>query len=78
MPTWWGTIVPTNAKHFPARASSTPGFSVGSTPHVGDIAIYPAGEYGHAMIVESISGNTVRAVSYTHLPLVSEVSKFVR
>lgn len=64
VPTWWGTIVPTNAKHFPARASVTPGFSVSSTPHVGDIAIYPAGEYGHAMIVESISGNTVRVSQY--------------
>lgn len=64
VPTWWGTIVPTNAKHFPARASVTPGFSVSSTPQVGDIAIYSAGEYGHAMIVESISGNTVRVSQY--------------
>lgn len=64
IPTWWGTIVPTNAKHFPARASVTPGFSVSSTPRVGDIAIYSAGEYGHAMIVESISGSSVRVSQY--------------
>ena len=64
VPTWWGTIWPTNAKHFPDRASVTPGFSVGSTPHVGDIAIYSAGVYGHAMIVESISGNSVRVSQY--------------
>lgn len=64
IPTWWGTIVPTNAKHFPARASVTPGFSVSSTPQVGDIAIYSAGEYGHAMIVESISGSNVRVSQY--------------
>ena len=64
IPTWWGTIVPTNAKHFPARASVTPGFTVSSIPQVGDIAIYSAGEYGHAMIVESISGNAVRVSQY--------------
>lgn len=60
VPYWGGRG---NAKQWPGNARAT-GISVDNSPRVGDVAIYMGGTYGHAMIVESISGSTVRVSSF--------------
>ena len=55
-----------NANQWPASARSA-GFSVGTTPEVGSVAIYLGGSgdpYGHAMWVVGVSGDQIHVYSY--------------
>ncbi|HVX23965.1 MAG TPA: CHAP domain-containing protein [Candidatus Saccharimonadales bacterium] len=52
-----------NANQWPGSARSE-GFSTGSTPRVGSVAIYMGGAFGHAMWVVGISGNQIHVHSY--------------
>lgn len=60
VPYWGGRG---NAKQWPDNARGA-GIPVDGSPRIGDVAIYMGGTYGHAMIVESISGGTVRVSSF--------------
>lgn len=54
-----------NAKDWVAAAYNRPGLvSVHRTPEPGDVAISTAGNWGHAMYVESVSGSTFRTSEY--------------
>lgn len=59
----WGTTGPANAKDWIWRAEQD-GVPVDQTPEAGSVAIDPAGEYGHAMYVESVSGGTIHVSQY--------------
>lgn len=52
----WGFLGPANAKDWPGWASKF-GMRVDSQPEVGALAVYPVGQYGHVMVVESIVAN---------------------
>ena len=60
MPYWGGVG---NAKQWPSNATKA-GISVTSTPRAGDVAISYAGNYGHAMYVDSVSGGSMRVSQY--------------
>ncbi|HVV25840.1 MAG TPA: CHAP domain-containing protein [Candidatus Saccharimonadales bacterium] len=62
MPYWGGRG---NANQWPgdAQAAGIP-MSYGSGARPGDVAISTAGAFGHAMYVESVSGNTVNVSQY--------------
>jgi surface antigen len=60
VPYWGGRG---NAKQWPGNARAA-GIPVDNSPRVGDVAIYMGGTYGHAMIVESVNGSTVRVSSF--------------
>lgn len=55
MPYWGGSG---NANEWPGNARAA-GIPTGSEPRVHSVAISMAGGYGHAMWVESVSGNTI-------------------
>lgn len=55
---WWG-----NANMWPASARRH-GFSTGSTPRAGSIAVMYIGQYGHVAWVESVNGNTMVISQY--------------
>jgi surface antigen len=52
-----------NANQWPGSARSA-GFSTGSTPKVGSVAIYSGGAFGHAMWVVGVSGSQIHVYSY--------------
>jgi surface antigen len=63
MPYWGGSG---NANEWPGDARAA-GIPVGSTPKVGSVAIYMGGSgdpFGHAMWVDSISGNMITVSQY--------------
>ena len=57
-PMWWG-----NANMWPAAARRN-GFSTGSTPRAGSIAVMYVGQYGHVAWVESVSGGMMVISQY--------------
>ncbi|CAN5130044.1 cell wall hydrolase P40 [soil metagenome] len=57
-PRYWG-----NAKNWVARAKAS-GVPVYNTPQRGDVAISTSGTWGHAMYVESVSGNYMNVSQY--------------
>lgn len=57
-PRYWG-----NAKDWVAAAYAN-GIPVYRTPRPGDVAISTGGHWGHAMYVESVSGNTFKTSEY--------------
>jgi peptidoglycan DL-endopeptidase CwlO len=60
VPYWGGRG---NANQWPGNASAA-GIPVDHNPHVGDVAIYMGGPYGHAMIVEQVGNGVVDVSSY--------------
>lgn len=60
MPYWGGRG---NANQWPQNARNA-GIPVDGNPRVGDIGIFMPGQYGHAVYVESVSGNTVTVSQY--------------
>ena len=58
---YWGGRGNANQWDDNARAAGIP---VDGVPRVGDVAISNAGEFGHAMYVESVNGNTVHVSQY--------------
>ncbi len=52
----WGFLGPANAKQWPGWAQKF-GMRVDNQPEVGALGVYPAGEYGHVMVVEAIVAN---------------------
>jgi surface antigen len=60
VPYWGGRG---NANQWPGNARGA-GIPVDGSPRVGDVAIYSGGPYGHAMVVESVNGATVRVSSF--------------
>ena len=62
MPYWGGAG---NANQWPSNAQSA-GLAVDHTPRVGDVAISMTGYYGHAMYVESVSGNQISVSQYNY------------
>ena len=60
VPYWGGRG---NANQWPGDARAA-GIPVDGTPHVGDVAIYMGGYYGHAMIVEQVKSSTVIVSSF--------------
>ncbi len=57
-PRYWS-----DAKKWPARARAA-GIPVYNTPQRGDVAISMSGNWGHAMYVESVSGNNMTVSQY--------------
>ncbi len=57
-PRYWG-----NAKNWVSRAKAA-GVQVSNTPQRGDVAISTSGTWGHAMYVESVSGNFINVSQY--------------
>lgn len=57
-PMWWG-----DANMWPASARRS-GFSTGTTPRAGSIAVMYVGTYGHVAWVESVSGGTMIISQY--------------
>lgn len=60
MPYWGGRG---NANQWPANARAA-GIPVDGDPRPGDVGIFMPGQYGHAVYVESVSGNTVFVSQY--------------
>lgn len=60
MPYWGGRG---NANQWPANARAA-GIPVDGNPQPGDVGIFMPGQYGHAVYVESVSGNTVTVSQY--------------
>jgi surface antigen len=60
VPYWGGRG---NANQWPGNAAAA-GIPVDHNPHVGDVAIYMGGPYGHAMIVEKVGGGVVDVSSF--------------
>jgi len=60
MPYWGGRG---NANQWPGNARAA-GIPVDNTPHVGDVAIWMGGTFGHAMIVEDVKNSTVIVSSF--------------
>lgn len=52
----WGFLGPANARDWPNWAKIF-SMQVDNKPEVGAIGVYPAGEYGHVMIVEGVVNN---------------------
>ena len=52
----WGFLGPANAKQWPDWARQYQ-MRVDSVPEVGALGVYPVGEYGHVMVVESVLKN---------------------
>jgi len=52
----WGFLGPADAKEWPKWAKQF-NVRVDDQPEVGAIGVYPAGEYGHVMVVEAIVSN---------------------
>lgn len=60
---WWG-----NAKDWANNAAIYNGFSVGTTPAVGAIAVWDGGEYGHVAYVTSVqSNNSIQVLEANYL-----------
>ena len=53
---YWG-----NANQWPASARAA-GFSTGSTPQVGAIAVWGSGYYGHVAVVTAVNGSQIQVV----------------
>ena len=60
MPYWGGRG---NASQWPANASAA-GYTVSSVPRAKSVGISQSGPYGHAVWVESVSGNRVYISQY--------------
>ncbi len=60
MPYWGGRG---NANQWPGNARAS-GIPVDNSPHIGDVAIYMGGAFGHAMIVEQVKSSTVIVSSF--------------
>lgn len=60
MPYWGGRG---NANQWPQNARNA-GIPVDGNPQPGDVGIFMPGQYGHAVYVESVSGNTVTVSQY--------------
>jgi peptidoglycan DL-endopeptidase CwlO len=59
-----GRTAPRNYGHAKNWVNRAPSSYIYRTPQAGDIAITTSGDYGHAMYVESVSGNTMRVYEY--------------
>jgi peptidoglycan hydrolase CwlO-like protein len=60
MPYWGGRG---NANQWPQNARNA-GIPVDGEPRVGDVGIFMPGQYGHAVYVEAVNGNTVTVSQY--------------
>lgn len=62
MPYWGGSG---NANEWPANARAA-GIPTGSVPKAGSVAIATTGAFGHAMWVDSVSGNEIHVQQYNY------------
>lgn len=60
-PSYWG-----NANMWPAAARSA-GFTVSGVPRANSLGVMYAGQYGHIVYVQSVSGGTVHVQQYNYL-----------